>query len=323
MNLALRLLVVLSVWASAHSVSAQSAACPLPFSADRIAPAAGAPGSGACVYYLTIPHLNYSRSFKLLVPDSYQPGPAHDRLVLDFHGYGSSKSNQLDTSCWKDKAIRDGFAVAYPNGTGFPVSFSAGDYCCDASPVRPARDDVQFAKDVAAYAKSLLHAGSSAFRVYASGLSNGGALAHNLACEAGDAFDGIAAVSQTFTRKPGHPCLNGREPIPVLDFRATQDSVIPYNGGPSAATLWAESWLSAADSRARWFSELGCGSAVVRKDYTGGSYCLRMDCAADFVQCTIAGPHVLYERAASHGVDVCEAAWELFGEQAGSVLPGS
>ena len=69
-------------------VKAQSSACPLGAEFERIAPKAGVPGSGACVYYRTLPHKSYSRSYKLLVPDSYQPSAAKDRLVLDFHGYG-------------------------------------------------------------------------------------------------------------------------------------------------------------------------------------------------------------------------------------------
>lgn len=316
--LCLVLLQLLGVAAAA----AQTSPCPLGPDYERIAAKPGLPNSGACVYFRTLPHKGYSRSYKLLVPDAYQPSAAKDRLVLDFHGYGSSKSNQMDASCWKDKAIASGFVVAYPNGTGFPVSFSAGDYCCDESPVRPVRDDVAFAKDVASAVKTLLHPGASAWKVYASGLSNGGALAHEIACTGTDAFAGVAAVSQTFTRKPGHRCLDGRAPIPVFDVRATQDSVIPYPGGPSLATLYATSWLSANESRQRWFDELKCAaSAPVRKDYAGGSYCLRMACPTPFVQCTIEGPHVLYDRAREHGIDVCEAAWEFFGEQPGQLLP--
>lgn len=303
-------------------VKAQSSACPLGAEFERIAPKAGVPSSGACVYYRTLPHKGYSRSYKLLVPDSYQPSASKDRLVLDFHGYGSSKSNQMSASCWKDKAIATGFVVAYPNGTGFPVSFSAGDYCCDTSPVRPPRDDVAFAKDVAANVKTLLHPGAGAWKVYASGLSNGGALSHEIGCAGTDTFAGIASVSQTFSRKPDHRCLDGRAPIPVFDVRATQDDVIPYAGGPSLATLYATSWLSAAESRTRWFNELKCGAvAPVRKDYAGGSYCLRMSCPTPFVQCTIEGPHVLYDRAREHGIDVCDAAWEFFGEQPKALLP--
>ncbi|HEY6881187.1 MAG TPA: hypothetical protein VI299_24340 [Polyangiales bacterium] len=302
---------------------AQQSPCPLAgTNFERIPEQPGVPGSGACIYYRAVPHKGYQRSYKLLVPDSIKTSPKADRLVVDFHGYGSSKSNQLEASCWKDKAIAGGFAVAYPNGTGFPVSYSAGDYCCDASPVRPPRDDVMFAKQVVADAKSLLSTPTSHWKAYASGLSNGGALAHEIGCAGTDVFAGIAAVSQTFTRKPGHACLDGRAPIPVLDVRAKHDDVIPYAGGPSLATFYTGVWLSADESRARWAEELQCSAAAPqRKDYAGGSYCLRMTCPTPFVQCTIEGKHVLYDTAREHGIDVCDAAWEFFGEQPQKLLP--
>jgi len=339
-TLAAALTLAAAIPALAH---AQTAQCPLLPNPERVAPTATKPG--ACVYMVSLPHFNYTRTFKLLVPDSYRPGAAHDRLVVDYHGYGNNKSNQMEGSCWKGKALAAGFVVAYPHGTGFPTSFSAGDYCCDTG-LFPQRDDVAFAKSVVGKVKALLHPASPYWRVYASGLSNGAAVAHNLACEATDTFDGIAAVSQTFAKKPGRACLNGRPPVPVIDFRAKCDTVIPYCGGTSAATLWGEDYLSAAESRAEWAEELHCSTAApLTKAYGGSSSCDRLhSCDADYVQCTIwqspcttrgnticaidteppvapLGDHSLYKTAAAHGIDVCEAAWEMFGEQVSNLLP--
>ncbi|HEY6878859.1 MAG TPA: hypothetical protein VI299_12605 [Polyangiales bacterium] len=263
--------------------------------------------------------------------------------MIDFPGYTETNDQQQRTSCWQRKALQEGVPVAYPQGTGLPLSFSAGDYCCDTG-VFPPRDDVQFAKDVAAKVKGMLHAGASTWKVYASGLSNGGALAHNLACEATQEFQGIAAVSQTFAKKPGHVCLDGNESrMPIIDFRAIGDTVIPYHGGPSGPTLWTESWLSAAESRQAWSATLGCRStqptSVVYKNriatvYTGPTsgpdmeqytHCERMDCNTPFVQCSIVSGHVLYNNATAAGIDVCDAAWKFFGEKSavwnGPLLP--
>lgn len=273
----------------------------------------------ACVYFVRVDDDFYaSRSFRLLVPDSHYdselaPAP---RMVVDFHGTGSNKANQLRSSCWKDKAIDAGIVVAYPNGTGIPSSFSAGDYCCNTK-IGPPMDDVAFTRLVVQTAQTIVGAGD--WRVYASGLSNGGAMAHELACEATDLIDGIAAVSQTFTKKPGSVCLSeGERAIPVIDFRATRDRVIPYEGGKSLATLFTRRWLSAEESRLRWEAELMCTGEPTRVDANGAgtSYCLHMECETPFAQCTIEGDHVPYADARDEGLEICETAWTFFGEQA-------
>ena len=282
-------------------------------------PGAGQPLLPNCVYHVTLPHQGYTRSYKLLVPDGFA---ATDEvsLIVDYHGYGSSKSNQIAASCWKDLAKREKVLVAYPHGTGFPVSFSAGDYCC-TSLVQPRRDDVEFARQVVADVRQRALSPSASLKVYASGLSNGGAVAHNLACEANDLFDGIAPVSQTFAKNTpsGSVCLSpGERHIPIVDFRALSDSLIPYQGGFSWLTLG--SWLSAGESLRRWAVEHRCtldqGAPVIDATWRGSSgqsYCQHYaGCASDLVQCSIDGEHILYSAADSAGLNVCEVAWDVF-----------
>lgn len=278
----------------------------------------------ACAYLVRIPDDVYdTRSFRLLVPDSYAPNAGGTRLVVDFHGTFASKSNQMRNSCWRQKAIEVGAVVAYPNGTGFPRSFSAGDYCCQTK-IGPATDDVAFTRRVVDKAKDMLAA--ARYHIYASGLSNGGAMSHELACEATDVFDGIAAVSQTFTKLPGTVCIDDSEtPVPVLDFRGRHDDVIPYDGGTSWKTLFVQDWLSAAESLARWQEELECSGGERTRtsfDPDDNTYCDRVHgCLAPLVQCTLDTGHVLYDDARLFGLDICDAAWEFWGEQEGQLLP--
>ena len=289
----------------------------------------GTPQQG-CLYHVRIPDDAYaSRSFKLLVPESFADHVDAPRMVLDFHGYGSSKSNQMGASCWKKKALTTGFVVAYPNGTGVPTSFSAGDYCCDLT-LGLQRDDVQFSRDVVAEIEAILGedpgyaVDPNGWKRYASGLSNGGAMAHELACEANDLFHGVAPVSQTYSKRPANSCLEpGETPIPVIDFRALDDNTIPYAGGLSWPTLFATRWLSAEDSRLAWAEALGCDSTPPStKKYGGSTRCERLHgCAAEFVQCSIDGEHVAYTFAEETGLDICDTAWEFFGEQSTNKLP--
>jgi poly(3-hydroxybutyrate) depolymerase len=78
-------------------------------------------------------------------------------------------------------------------------------------------------------------------------------VAYNLACEASQVFDGVAPVSQTFSKSTpaGSVCLfAGERHLPVVDFRGINDSLIPYDGGLRLVTF--EDWLSAKESLRRW-----------------------------------------------------------------------
>ncbi|MBL4795077.1 MAG: hypothetical protein JKY24_06170 [Pseudomonadales bacterium] len=265
-----------------------------------------------CIYFMEIPHKNYTRSYKLLVPEGFDPTEPSP-LVVDFHGYGSAKSNQVSASCWKDKAREEGFIVAYPHGTGFPNSFSAGDYCCFS--FAPARDDVQFPKDIVADVKSMLNIDAS--RVYATGLSNGGAVSHHLGCKATEVFTGVAPVSQTFAKRNWENCLGeGVESIPVVDFRAKDDGVIPYANSPL--------WISAALSAEKWANTLQCDVDPQSGEFITAPYgpvtspygqeCVEFQgCTSSLVQCGLndAG-HVPYYTSATN---VCDTAWDFFEAQ--------
>jgi poly(3-hydroxybutyrate) depolymerase len=123
---------------------------------------------------------------------------------------------------WKDKADGEGFIVIYPTGSPIPgdTGMSGGQWSVgDGSSV----DDVHFIRMLVA--KIASEGCVDPGRIYATGVSNGGAMAHWLGCEAADLFAAIAPVDADI---PG-PC-NPSRPIPVVFFRATEDTVAPYGG---------------------------------------------------------------------------------------------
>ena len=266
-----------------------------------------------CIYFMELQHKTYTRSYKLLIPEGFDPSEPSP-LVVDFHGYGAAKSNQVSASCWKDKAREKGFIVAYPQGTGFPTSFSAGDYCC-YSPIRPARNDVEFSKEVVEHVQDRLSIDSS--KVYATGLSNGGAVSHHLGCKATEVFNGVAPVSQTFAKVQWDECLeNGAESIPVIDFRAKDDLVIPYD--------FPLIWITAKLSAEKWANTLQCDVDQQTGEFITTPYgpdtsehgqeCVEFQgCTSSLVQCGLndAG-HVPYYSSATN---VCDTAWDFFEEQ--------
>ena len=68
-------------------------------------------------------------------------------------------------------------------------------------------------------------------RVYATGLSNGGAMCYRLASELSDRIAAIAPVAGTMAIAQANP----KRPVPVIAFHGTADSIVKYNGGNSGA----------------------------------------------------------------------------------------
>ena len=187
-----------------------------------------------------------TRIYDLHVPPSYD-GATPIPLVLDIHGWLSSKSGQRFLSGFDALSDAEGFAVVWPQGLfgkpGDPEAFNppagpswnAGS-CCGAA-VGSKTDDVGFLRTlVEAVAREVA---IDRRRVYATGLSNGGALTQRLACEAADLVAAAAPVSFPIALVPIDSCAPSR-PIAVLTFQGLTDVLIPYDGGgpvsvPSAA----------------------------------------------------------------------------------------
>jgi polyhydroxybutyrate depolymerase len=216
--------------------------------------------------------------------------------VLDFHGLTSNAGQQVALSGWGAKADQQGFIVAYPNG--LDASWNAGSLCCGTS-LANGVDDEGFARAVVARMRA--DACVDAKRVYVTGLSNGGAMAHYLACRAADLFAASAPVSMGNGTMPCQPA----RPISVIMFRGTSDPLVPYDGGlfPSAQADFTQ-----------WTTLDACGGTTE----TTHGLCQRAEtCSAgvEVTLCTIDSGHVLYADAATQGARVPDVAWEAFQRQ--------
>src|SRR5258706_10847605 len=169
-----------------------------------------------------------TRSYLVHVPPSYT-GATPVPLVVDYHGFTSTAGVQAAISGFKVLSDTAGFIVVHPQGLGNAWN---GGICCST-----AKDDVAFTR--ALVAKKHQDAAIDARRVYATGLSNGGAVSQRLACEAADLFAAAAPMAFPISISPPSSCVPSR-PIPVLTFMGLTDTIVPYNGGsfPSAATTF-------------------------------------------------------------------------------------
>jgi polyhydroxybutyrate depolymerase len=170
-----------------------------------------------------------TRSYDLFVPDGYDPA-VDAPLVLNFHGLFGSPSGQAEFSQFDPVAQAHGMLVAYPEGIG--ASFNAGVCCGQAS--SEGVDDVGFARALVADVASKMCVDPR--RVYATGMSNGGHMAHRLACEAADVFAAAASVAGVLSL--AGPCTPAR-PISMSQFHGTSDLIVGYGGVPEMMEAWA------------------------------------------------------------------------------------
>jgi polyhydroxybutyrate depolymerase len=213
-----------------------------------------------------------ARSYVLHVPPGYS-GKATP-LVINIHGFLSSASQQEAWSAMDSTADHENFIVAYPNGVGSPPGWNAGT-CCAFSD--SSRDDVAFISavidDVAGQTCVALD------RVYATGMSNGGFMSHNLACNLSDRIAAIGPVSGVIGVPPAD-CSPGRA-MPIMEFHGTADPLVPYDGGAPSATLWSfvypnqppPTFESVGDTIAFWTAKDGCSGPPQQTFSNGDTTC--------------------------------------------------
>jgi polyhydroxybutyrate depolymerase len=167
-----------------------------------------------------------SRSYILHVPSGYDGGRPVP-LVVDFHALNASGSSQRSSSPFPDVTDPEAAVMAFPTGLGGPSggAWNIGP-CCVANV-----DDVAFVKALVADAGTIACVDRK--RVYATGFSMGGGMAHFVACHAADVFAAVAPIAFDLLEENADGCQPPR-PITVISFRGTSDPLIPYDGGPSA-----------------------------------------------------------------------------------------
>ena len=136
------------------------------------------------------------------------------------HG-GFGRASQAEKSYhWNAEADAGHFLVAYPDGLN--RAWNAGGGCC-GTPGRTGADDIGF---IAAMVSAIEHAVPvDAGRVYATGISNGGIMAYDLACHT-TIFAAIGPDSATELGGCPDPAT-----LSVIAVHGTADKNIPYAGG--------------------------------------------------------------------------------------------
>jgi polyhydroxybutyrate depolymerase len=244
-----------------------SAAVPAAGAAGTLAAAPGGPGCGqpataGSVTY-SLQSGGHARAVIVHVPASYS-GKTKVPLVLNLHGSESTALAQEAFSGMDATSDADGFIVAYPQALipedgGYDWNIPGVPLLGGQNPPANAASDITFLTGLVRGIEARYCVDPR--RVYATGMSGGGRMASQLACDASQTFAAVAPVAGL--RFPS-PCPAAR-PVPVIAFHGTADNVDPFEGNGQA--YWTYSVPQAAQ---RWAAKDGCRAASPRTVGTSG-----------------------------------------------------
>ena len=196
------------------------------------------------------------REARLMLPATLGDNPLP--LVVLLHGFGSS-ADELDQYLGISRRVgSDRFALLLPEGTRSWIRmrfWNATPACCDF--FRSEVDDAAYLRALVREVERIVAVG----RVYLIGYSNGGFMAHRLACDGMSKLAGIAVLAgSSFER--AERC-NGAAPVSVLQMHGDADLLVAYEGNLNPL-LGRSGFPGAEEAAARWARRGGCDAEATR-----------------------------------------------------------
>lgn len=187
-----------------------------------------------------------TREYRLYVPAVYSRTTGAVPLLLNLHGYGSNNLEQENYGDFRPVADTANFLVVHPNGT---IDVTGNRNWNTFGPRGTGVDDVAFLSALVDTLASRYRIDLN--RVYSTGMSNGGFMSYELACQLGNRIAAIASVTGSMTAGRLAGCTSGR-PVPVMEIHGTADGTVPYNGGTALQFVAIPTLLNS------WVQRNGC-----------------------------------------------------------------
>jgi polyhydroxybutyrate depolymerase len=180
-----------------------------------------------------MPFEGVERKYLVHVPPQYD-GSRPLPLVLCLHGGGGDIGFAVRMFKFNQKADKEGFIVAYPNGSGrmhdHVLTWNAT-ACCGYAKARK-MNDIGFIREFLDGLETEFKIDKK--RVYLVGFSNGAMMAYKLASEMPEKFAAFAVISGSMNGTEHMPAL----PISALIIHGKADKHIPVNGGGGKLAKW-------------------------------------------------------------------------------------
>ena len=229
-------------------------------------------GASADTDYVFNPHVQglvqlLPRPYAVQLPSGYKPRtPAP--LLISLHGLGiTGDGHETKFFHFRKEADARGWIYVHPNGISDPKGYrfwNATDACCDM--FFTGIDDVAFIAKLINDVSSLYTV--DAERIYVIGHSNGGFMAHRLACDLSDRITAIVSIggAQWLDRTQCAPTSS----VAVLELHGLADAAVHYPGGalpppePGYPLSVYPRYPSAHETIVQWASLNGCGPVISR-----------------------------------------------------------
>ncbi len=201
--------------------------------------------------YDSIEHDGRKRAFILYVPANYS-GREDVPLLFNFHGYSSNARNQMLYGDFRPLADTAGFLIVHPQGTDLNgiSHWNVGGWTVGST-----ADDVGFTEGLLDTLRARYRIDS--MRVYATGMSNGGYMSLQLACQLSNRFAAVASVTGSMTPEMYNQC-DPQRPVAVMQIHGTADGIVPYTG-----TGWS---ISIKKVLKYWVDENNCNKEAVKEN---------------------------------------------------------
>lgn len=176
-------------------------------------------------------------------------------LVFVLHGYGSKA--EPERFGMNSVADANRFAVCYPQGE----KDGRGKACWNVGyPFQQDMkvDDVAFLSELAGYLQET-H-GFSAQNTFCTGMSNGGEMCYQLACQRPDVFRAIAPIAGLMMEWLYKEC-ECASPVPVMEIHGTKDRTSVWDGDLKSEGGWG-TYVSVPLAIQYWVAENRCTEVV-------------------------------------------------------------
>lgn len=228
-----------------------------------------------------------TRSYLLYVPPGYSastPAP----LVIAYHGAVSHGAAMMLMAQLNAVARAGNFIVAYPNGTGAITNlyYWNGGSCCGSAKTQGI-DDVLFTSMMIDRIDVTQGYNIDLDRVYATGFSNGGLMAHRVGCELANRIAAFSSIGGVLNLGGDFPSCAPSRHVPVMMFHGTTDTDDPYYGNAS--------FHSVPGARDDWLAVNGLSSSSTVSYQNGIVTCRTHASGSDEVTVCTAEPPALQQ----------------------------
>ncbi len=206
----------------------------------------------------TLVHNGIERSYTIHFPPSYN-GVDKLPLVMALHGGGKGDGKEmLDKNHFDEIGDDENYISLFPNGVFSDWADGRGVTDSDKAGI----DDVSFLNTLIDTLIQKYHI--DAARVYVCGASNGGMMTQRLACELPQKFAAFGSIISSMPDLVYNNC-NPQEPVSVLIMNGTDDTFVPYNGGPLGSLTDGGSVIGTEKTILFWLDNNSCSNSNLTK----------------------------------------------------------